>query len=123
MLPIVITGEPLKKIAAEAEAGREIEINLPGQTVTDAQGNELAKFEVESFRKHCLVNGFDDIGLTMQSNDKIVEFERRRTQDYPWLDGTGYMKRRGGNAGPVKVEAAPVPKTNRGDVKDEPLEW
>lgn len=123
MLPIVISGEPLQRIAEEAKAGREIEVNLEDQLVTDANGKELAKFEVESFRKYCLVNGFDDIGLTMQSNSKISEFERQRTQDYPWLDGTGYMKRRSGNSGPVKVEAAPVPKTNQGDVKGEPLEW
>lgn len=119
MLPIVLDPESLERVAAEARAGREIEIDLPAQTVKTADGQELGKFEVESFKKHCLVNGLDDIGLTTQMEDKIRDFERRRTQNTPWLDGSGYLKR----TGPVKVEAVPVPKTNRGDVKEDPLEW
>lgn len=121
MLPLVLEGEPLQRVAAEAKAGREIEVDLPAQTIRDAEGNELAKFEVEEFRKHCLVNGLDDIGLTMQLNAKIKKFERKRTEETPWLDGSGYLKKT--RNGPVKIEAAPVPKTNRGEVKDEPLEW
>jgi 3-isopropylmalate dehydratase len=120
MLPIRIDAGPtLDAIAAEAKAGKEIEVDLPAQVIRDSNGKELAKFDVEEFRKHCLVNGLDDIGLTMQMSSKIREFEARRTRDTPWLDGTGYLKRRG----PVKVEAAPVPTTNRGEVKGEPLEW
>jgi 3-isopropylmalate dehydratase len=119
MLPIVLNPESLERVAAEARAGREIEIDLPEQTVKTADGQELGKFEVESFKKHCLINGLDDIGLTTQMEDKIRDFERRRTQNTPWLDGSGYLKR----TGPVKVEAVPVPKTNRGDVKEDPLEW
>ncbi|KAL9110626.1 MAG: hypothetical protein Q9227_004803 [Pyrenula ochraceoflavens] len=122
MLPMIMSDKQgLEKIAAEAKAGHEIEVDLENQVVRDSHGQELAKFEVESFRKHCLVNGLDDIGLTMQMEDKITHFERKRTRDTPWLDGTGYMKT--GRRGPVKVEAAPVPKTNRGEVKDEPMEW
>ncbi|KAJ9669693.1 3-isopropylmalate dehydratase [Coniosporium apollinis] len=120
MLPVRITDEAaLARIADEAKAGREIEVDLEAQTIKDAEGKELATFEVESFRRHCLINGLDDIGLTMQMEDKIRRFEERRTRDTPWLDGSGYLKR----TGPTKVEAAPVPKTNRGEVKEEPLEW
>ena len=120
MLPVIIEDQAaLQKIADEAKAGREIEVDLPAQVVKTADGQELASFKLDQFRKHCLVNGLDDIGLTTQLESKIREFERRRTQNYPWLDGSGYLQRKG----PVKVEAAPVPKTNRGDVKDEPLEW
>ncbi|MCJ1439892.1 MAG: 3-isopropylmalate dehydratase [Stictis urceolatum] len=119
MLPVKMEKEPLERIAAEAKAGREIEVDLPAQVVKSADGKELGKFEMESFRKHCLINGLDDIGLTTQMEGKIREFERRRTQDTPWLDGSGYLKRRG----PVMVKAMPVPKTNRGEVKNEPLEW
>lgn len=123
MLPLAITDHAaLQKVAAEAKAGREIEVDLVNQRVNDAQGNKLADFEVEEFKKYCLVNGFDDIGLTMQMEDKIKKFETKRTLDTPWLDGSGYLKR-GKRDGPVKVEAAPVPKTNRGEVKGEPLEW
>jgi len=120
MLPMVISDKAaLNKIADEARAGREIEVDLPNQRVNDANGKKLADFEVEEFRKHCLVNGLDDIGLTMQMEDQIRDFERKRTLETPWLDGSGYLKRKG----PTMVEAVPVPKTNRGEVKDEPLEW
>ncbi|EAQ88264.1 conserved hypothetical protein [Chaetomium globosum CBS 148.51] len=84
--------------------------------------NTLCSFDVEEFRKHCLVNGLDDIGLTMQMEDKIAEFESKMTRETPWLDGSGYLKRKGAG-GKLAVKAAPVPKTNRGDVKTEPLEW
>lgn len=124
MLPIAIEDrDTLSKIAAEASAGHEIEVDLVHQTIRSASGAKLADFEVEEFRKHCLVNGLDDIGLTMQMEDQIRQFEQRRTMDTPWLDGTGYLRRRQPGSGPVKVEAAPVPKTNRGEIKDEPLEW
>ena len=123
MLPIVIPDEStLQTIAEEARQGREIEVDLVNQTINDASGNKLIQFEVEEFRKHCLVNGLDDIGLTMQMEDKIKKFEARRTMDTPWLDGSGYLKR-GKRDGPVKVDAVPVPKTNKGDVISEPLEW
>lgn len=123
MLPLAIPSQPaLQKIAEEAKAGREIEVDLVNQRIHDADGNKLADFAVEEFRKHCLVNGLDDIGLTMQMEDKIKKFEARRTLDTPWLDGSGYL-RRGKREGPVKIEAAPVPKTNRGEVLEEPLEW
>ncbi len=122
MLPIIMSDKgALTKIATEAKAGHEIEVDLVKQTVNDAQGNKLAKFDVEEFRKHCLVNGLDDIGLTMQMDEQIRKFEGRRTLDTPWLDGSGYLKRN--RNGAVKVEAVPVPKTNRGEEKIEPLEW
>lgn len=126
MLPLVLSDRAaLEAVAAEARAGREIEVDLPAQEIRNAKGEKLAEFEVESFRKHCLVNGLDDIGLTMQMDDKIKKFEARRTEETPWLDGTAYLKRgrSGAAGGPVKVEARPVPKTNRGEEKTEPLEW
>lgn len=122
MLPLRVTDEnALKQIFEEAKAGREIEVDLASNTVKDASGKELASFEVDDFRRHCLLNGLDEIGLTMQDDAKISKFERRRTEDTPWLDGSGYLSRH--RTGAVKVEAAPVPKTNRGEEKTEPLEW
>ncbi|KAF2423522.1 3-isopropylmalate dehydratase-like protein [Tothia fuscella] len=124
MLPLVIDNEAdLAAIAAEAKAGREIEVDLPNQAIKDASGKEICKFEVESFRKHCLVNGLDDIGLTMMVDDKIASFELRRTRDFPWLDGSGYLKNTGVAGGPIKVAARGVPKTRRGEELKEPLEW
>ncbi|KAL8769711.1 MAG: hypothetical protein Q9209_004327 [Squamulea sp. 1 TL-2023] len=123
MLPVAVPDQPmLEKIAEEARAGRELEVDLVNQQINDASGHKLAAFEVEEFRKHCLVNGLDDIGLTMQMEDKIRRFEDRRTLDTPWLDGSGYLKKENRD-GPVQVEAAPVPKTNRGEQIEEPLDW
>lgn len=122
MLPLRIEDEAtVKKLMEEANAGRELEVDLETNVVKDASGKELAKFEVDEFRRHCLLNGLDDIGLTMQDDEKITKFEARRTEDTPWLDGSGYLSRY--RSGAVKVEAAPVPKTNRGEEKSEPLEW
>jgi len=122
MLPLVISDEPaLQRVADEAKAGREIEVDLPNQTVKDASGKVLAEFEVEEFRKYCLVNGLDDIGLTMQQEEQIRRYEAKQRSEYPWIGDSGYLKRKG----PVKVEAVPVPvpKTNRGEEKDDPMEW
>jgi 3-isopropylmalate dehydratase len=122
MLPVVVSDEvALQKIADEARAGREVEVDLVNQEIKDAQGNKITGFEVEAFRKHCLINGLDDIGLTLQMESKIRSFESKRTLDTPWLDGSAYLRR--DRRGATMVEAAPVPKTNRGDVKNEPLEW
>ncbi|KAL8841804.1 MAG: hypothetical protein Q9205_005829 [Flavoplaca limonia] len=123
IIPVAIPDQlTLERIAEEARAGREIEVDLVNQQINNASGQQLAAFEVEEFRKHCLVNGLDDIGLTMQMGDKIKTFEDRRTLDTPWLDGSGYLKKEN-RKGPVQVEAAPVSKTNRGEQIDEPLDW
>ncbi|KAF2218027.1 hypothetical protein CERZMDRAFT_31209 [Cercospora zeae-maydis SCOH1-5] len=122
MLPIRITDPKiLQQLFDEASAGKELEIDLENNVIKDADGKEITKFEVEEFRRHCLINGLDDIGLTMQDEDKIAKFEARRSEETPWLDGSGYLARH--RTGPVKVAAAPVPKTNRGEEKTEPLEW
>jgi 3-isopropylmalate dehydratase len=122
MLPLRITDQSaLKTLYDVAKSGQELEVDLVNQVIRDSKGTELAKFDVEEFRKHCLVNGLDDIGLTMANEDKIQTHEKKRTSVWPWLDGSGYLARHG--KGPVKIEAKPVPKTNRGEVLNEPLEW
>ncbi|PMB70767.1 3-isopropylmalate dehydratase [Beauveria bassiana] len=87
-----------------------------------AAGDVICRFDVEEFRKHCLINGLDDIGLTMQMEDKIAAFERQMTENTPWLDGTAYLKRKG-QGGKLAAKAVPVAKTNRGEPIKEPLEW
>lgn len=122
MLPIAITNkDDLEAIAKEARAGREIEVDLPNQVINDASGRKICGFNVEEFRKHCLVNGLDDIGLTMQMEDKINAFEKKMTLNTPWLNGSGYLKR--DKSGRLAAKAVPVPKTNRGQEIKEPLEW
>lgn len=123
MLPVRVENKAdLDAIAAEARAGRELEVDLPNQVIKNSAGDAICKFEVEEFRKHCLVNGLDDIGLTMQLEDKITAFERSMTENTPWLDGKSYLKRKG-QGGKLAAKAVPVPKTNRGEEKKEPLEW
>lgn len=123
MLPIAITNkDDLETIANEARAGREIEVDLPNQTINDASGKKICSFEVEEFRKHCLVNGLDDIGLTMQMEEKIRAFEAKMSEETPWLDGSGYLKRKG-MGGPIAATPVKVPTTNRGEEQKEPLDW
>jgi 3-isopropylmalate dehydratase len=123
MLMIPIKDEAaLAAVHAEAEAGREIEVDLPNQVIKDASNNVICSFPVEEFRKHCLLNGLDDIGLTMQLEEKIASYEKKMSIETPWLDGRDYLKRRG-SGGKLAVKAVPVPKTNRGEEKKEPLEW
>jgi 3-isopropylmalate dehydratase len=123
MLPIAITNpKDLEAIADEARAGKEIEVDLPNQTISDASGKKICSFDVEEFRKHCLVNGLDDIGLTMQMDEKIRNFEAKMSRETPWLDGSGYLKRKG-VGGPIDAKPVKVPTTNRGQEPKEPLDW
>jgi 3-isopropylmalate dehydratase len=123
MLPIVISNKSdLNAIAAEARGGREIEVDVPNQIIKKADGETICAFEVDEFRKHCLVNGLDDIGLTMQKDEKIRAFEEKMSRETPWLDGRGYLKRPG-VGGALKAKPVKVPTTNRGELLKEPLEW
>jgi 3-isopropylmalate dehydratase len=123
MLPIAITNkDDLEAIAVEARAGKEIEVDLPNQIISDASGKKICSFQVEEFRKHCLVNGLDDIGLTMQMENQIREFEAKMSRETPWLDGSGYLKRKG-MGGPITAKAVKVPTTNRGEELKQPLDW
>jgi len=67
-----------------ATAGYCLSINLEAQTVTRPDGKVLS-FEIDPFRKYCMVNGFDDIGLTLRHAEKIREFESKRRVEQPWL--------------------------------------
>ena len=86
LLPIVLADEQVSKLFDEVKAfpGYELTVDLPRQVVLRADGSELP-FEVERFRKYCLVNGFDDIGLTLRHADKIRAFEAERLARQPWL--------------------------------------
>jgi 3-isopropylmalate/(R)-2-methylmalate dehydratase small subunit len=61
-----------------------LQIDLQAQTVTRPDGKVLS-FEIDAFRKHCLLNGLDDIGLTLQDGDAIATFEDRHRASQPWL--------------------------------------
>jgi len=71
--------------AVKAFPGLKLTVDLERQTVSTPDGSMTFSFEVEAFRKHCLVNGFDDIGLTLQHADDIRAFEAKRLAEQPWL--------------------------------------
>ena len=86
ILPIVLPAETVDALfkAMYAEEGYRLTIDLPAQCIRTPDGQEIA-FEVGAFRKHCLINGLDDIGLTLQDADDIREFEKAWQQKSPWL--------------------------------------
>jgi 3-isopropylmalate/(R)-2-methylmalate dehydratase small subunit len=67
-----------------SQEGYRLTVDLEAQTVTTPSG-EAFGFEVDSFRKFCLLNGLDDIGLTLQHTDKIEAYEERRSRSEPWV--------------------------------------
>jgi 3-isopropylmalate/(R)-2-methylmalate dehydratase small subunit len=89
VLPIVLPEATVAKLFDEVLAfpGYELTVDLPRQVIVKPQGEEIA-FEVQAFRKYCLVNGFDDIGLTLRQSDKIKAFEAERLATKPWLAHT-----------------------------------
>ncbi len=86
LLPIVLPEVQVDQLFREVEAaeGYELTVDLERQVVVTPAGEEFA-FEVDAFRKHCLLNGLDDIGLTLQHADEIKAYEARRRQEAPWL--------------------------------------
>ena len=86
LLPIVLDRETVDRLFKECAAtpGYRLTIDLAAQTVTTPTGTSF-KFEVDAFRKHCLLNGLDDIGLTLQHVQQIKAYEQRRKQEAPWL--------------------------------------
>ncbi len=88
ILPIVLNAASVESLFKEVTAapGYQLSVDLPAQVVTTPQGAAF-KFEVDAFRKHCLINGLDDIGLTLQHVDAIRAYEARRKQETPWMFG------------------------------------
>jgi 3-isopropylmalate/(R)-2-methylmalate dehydratase small subunit len=86
LLPVVLDAEAIDRLFQEVEAtpGYTLTVDLPAQTVTTPAG-QVFKFEVDAFRKHCVLNGLDDIGLTLEHAHAITAYEQRRRKDAPWL--------------------------------------
>ncbi len=89
LLPIVLPAAQVAQLfdAVLAFSGYQLTVDLQRQVVVKPQGEEIA-FEVQPFRKFCLLNGFDDIGLTLRQSDKIKVFEAQRLATKPWLAHT-----------------------------------
>lgn len=86
LLPIQLNAEHLDRLFQEtvAQEGYQLIVDLETQTIKMPSGESFA-FDVDEFRKHCLLNGLDDIGLTMQHVSEIKAYEERRKQEAPWL--------------------------------------
>ena len=89
ILPIVLSESQVDGLFQQvlAEPGYRLQVDLPNQQITQAAA-EAIPFEIDAFRKHCLLNGLDDIGLTLQQADQIRAYEAQRRQQRPWLFGT-----------------------------------
>jgi 3-isopropylmalate/(R)-2-methylmalate dehydratase small subunit len=86
ILPIVLPQEQVEILMKDAEKGANarIEVDLEAQTITSSEG-DVFHFEVDAFKKHCLLNGLDDIGLTLEKSAAIQSFESRLAIERPWV--------------------------------------
>jgi 3-isopropylmalate/(R)-2-methylmalate dehydratase small subunit len=86
LLPIVLDADNVDQLFREVETteGYRLAVNLQEQTVT-TPGGKCFQFDIDSFRKHSLLNGLDEIGLTLQQADKIRAFEEKHRLTQPWL--------------------------------------
>ncbi|RED49137.1 3-isopropylmalate dehydratase small subunit [Aestuariispira insulae] len=86
ILPIKLPRETVDQLMEKAERGGNamFTIDLENQDVVDPDGNKHA-FEVDEFRRHCLLNGLDDIALTLQKDEKITSYEGKRADEAPWV--------------------------------------
>lgn len=86
ILPIVVSKEELDQLMDDADNGANsvLDIDLENQHIGRPNGEKI-NFEIDEFRKHCLINGLDDIGLTMQKQSNIDDFEKKREAEKPWI--------------------------------------
>ena len=85
ILPLVLPEDAVDTLMKDAEKGANsiIEVDLENQTIVSSDG-EIFRFDVDPFKKHCLLNGLDDIGLTMEKEDHIAAYESKASQQFPW---------------------------------------
>jgi 3-isopropylmalate/(R)-2-methylmalate dehydratase small subunit len=85
-LPVVLTEDEVAQLFEEAEPtpGYQLTIDLAAQTVTTPSG-KVMRFQVDSFRRECLLNGWDEIGLTLRHGDEIKAYEEKRKKTEPWI--------------------------------------
>ncbi|CCK70102.1 3-isopropylmalate dehydratase LEU1 KNAG_0D03560 [Huiozyma naganishii CBS 8797] len=103
ILPIRVNQQViLEKLIPISDKGGKLVVDLPNQQIRDHEGNVLVEhFDVEPFRKHCLVNGLDDIGITMQKEQFIKEYETLRRDAYSFFEGGSAL---------LKFDTVPVQK-------------
>ena len=84
LLPITLSSEEISMMLNIAEEGKEIEIDLENQVIF-FEDNEIATFEIDPFRKKCILEGLDEIGLSLIHAAEIKEFEKKRAMESPWI--------------------------------------
>ena len=84
LLPITLSSEEISMMLNIAEEGKEIEIDLENQVIF-FEDNEIATFEIDPFRKKCILEGLDEIGLSLIHAAEIKEFEEKRAMESPWI--------------------------------------
>ena len=86
ILPIKVAPDELRKLMDDAERGANatLSVDLENQEITGPDGGKI-KFDLDPFKKHCLLNGLDDIGLTMKKAEKIDSYEDKQKAAQPWL--------------------------------------
>ena len=83
ILPITISDDQIKEISEYSNRKEEISVNLPEQTISF--GNKEIKFEIDQFKKKCLMEGLDDIALSLEKSEKIVSYENKIKEAKPWI--------------------------------------
>ncbi len=83
ILPITISEDQIKEISEYSKRKEEISINLPEQIINF--GNKEIKFEIDQFKKKCLIEGLDDIALSLEKSDKIISYENKIKTSKPWI--------------------------------------
>ena len=83
ILPITISEDQIKEISEYSNRKKEISVNLPEQTISF--GNKEIKFEIDQFKKKCLIEGLDDIALSLEKSEKIVSYENKIKEAKPWI--------------------------------------
>ena len=85
ILPIVVSPENLEKLMDDASRGSNavLTVDLEAQEITGPDGGTI-KFDIDAFKRHCLLNGLDDIGLTLEKASSIAAFEKTNAQTHPW---------------------------------------
>ena len=83
ILPITISEDQIKEISEYSKRKEEISVNLPEQTINF--GNKEIKFEIDQFKKKCLIEGLDDIALSLEKSDKIISYENKIKTSKPWI--------------------------------------
>ncbi|KAE8269703.1 hypothetical protein A4X09_0g2618 [Tilletia walkeri] len=114
-LPVMLPLKAIERLTEDANAGKEIAVDLERQVVVAADGTTEFAFETNEFTRHCLINGLDDIALTLQKEEEIRSFEERRSKETPWLDGFGYTTAGGAQKLVAKAKEAVGKVTGNND--------